>query len=119
MSELNQIKVAQALTDAAATIRQYADENVKLAQELAEIKNLRRCEKLASVMIEKGLTGDKHETVVGVLLKQASDGKLDETERSVAMVAPDMWSKMAQTYGGGAGVNQGAMHPFERSLLGG
>lgn len=116
LEKVGQDKVAEVLSEAAAVIRTVTGERDSALAKLAAMETHQRCEKLASVMVSKGLTSEPHDYVVGNLEKMASQGKLDEVERAVGMVGPDMGQKIAHLNNDQA---QGGSSPLESYLLDG
>jgi len=117
LEKVGQDKAAEAMLEAAQVIRAVTDERDQALAKLAAIEQHTRCEKLASAMAAKNLTSEPHDYVVSNLEKMAAQGKLDELERAVAMVGPDMGQKIAHLSNDEHHA-QGGTSPLETYLLG-
>ncbi len=96
-------KAAMLLKQAATELRQVTAERDTYKEQLdealskaASVETRQRCEKLASSMQSKGLTGGEPLAhIIEGLEKKAESGKLGEVEQAVDLVGPDMWGKLA------------------------
>jgi hypothetical protein len=79
------------MAEVPTALRTLAAERDYYRDKLASIEGRQRVEKLASVMIDKGLTDGTVESVADELEKEAKDGRdLKVVEEAVDMVGPDM-----------------------------
>lgn len=96
MDKLSNEQLSELYSDAAVTIRKLASKNKVLEEKLASKELRERAEKVASAMHDKNINLDtSRESLVEELEKEAARGKLDEIERAVDMVGPNM-GKFAQ-----------------------
>lgn len=120
-SKLAQDKVAEALGDAAVTIRKLAAERDDAVAKVAQYEARDRSTKLAHVMLQKGVTSDPVEKVAQDLLETALTNPSDfaDQERAVAMIGPDMGQKIGHVGSRNSDEATGGTSPLESYLLNG
>ncbi len=92
MEKLSAAQKREVLAEAPSVLRKVAAERDLYKNAFLEIASRQRVEKIASSMIEKGLTAGSVEDVANEIQKQAAAGSmdLDVTEKAVELVGPDM-----------------------------
>jgi hypothetical protein len=119
LEKVGQDKVAEALKEAAQVLRTVVEERDTALSKLAQIELRGRCEKLASNMQSKGVSSEPFDYVVSNLEKMAAQGKLDEMERAVNLVGPDMGQKLGHAAHLNSDQAQGGSSLLETFLLDG
>lgn len=92
----NKEKIAQALRDTAEVLRAVTAERDDLRTKVASMERRQEAEKVAHIMIDKGLTSEPVEHVITSLENMAKQGKLASVKQALDFVGPDMARKMAQ-----------------------
>ena len=96
MKKLSFSEIHEVLSDVPGVIRSLVDTNTALEEKVAAYEQRIRCEKLASQMHEKGIDLDVPASALADRLeKSAEEGTIGEWEKAVALVGPDMGTKMA------------------------
>lgn len=118
MDKLSAEQVHEVLNEVPGVIRGLVERNTQLEEKVAAYEMRGRVVKLAGEMHRKGLDLDVPiETLADRLEKSAQEGKIGEWEKAVALVAPDMGTKMASVTGDEQRSSLGSSD-FERFLVG-
>lgn len=98
MDKLSQEQIHEVLSEVPGVIRGLVHENQTLCEKVASYERRDRAVKLAHQMHTKGIDVDvSTDALADRLEKAAAEGhQLDDWERAVALVAPDMGTKVAQ-----------------------
>lgn len=118
MEKLSMKDVTELLEAAAPALRKLAAERDSYRDRCVKLERREEAEKTATAMREKGIELDvPFETLVNRLEKVAEQGKLEQFQAAVDMVAPDMGTKMAQIANGEDRIPAGSSD-FERFIVG-
>lgn len=96
MDKLSKSQVVEVLAAVAPTLRKLASERDAAYEELQQYKRQNEAEKVASAMIQKGLSTEPYERVVEYMLKAAERGELDKIKGAIDFSGPDMGEKVAR-----------------------
>lgn len=119
MEKVAQEQMHEVLSEVPGVIRGLVEENQSLAEKVASFERRDRCTKLASEMHRKGIDLDVPvESLADRLEKAAQEGTIGEWEKAVALVGPDMGTKMASVANDGERSSLGSSD-LERYLVGG
>ena len=100
MDKLSAEQIQEVLSDVPGVIRDLVGRNTQLEEKVAAYELRGRVVKLAGEMHKKGIDLDVPvDTLADRLEKSAEEGSLGEWEKAVALVGPDMGTKMAQVAG--------------------
>ena len=109
------LEVVSAQTDA---LRKVAAERDEALVENEGYRQRMEAEKVASMMITKGLTNEPFERVVEQMEKAAKNGKLERIYDAVDLTGPDMGEKVAQMVSDEHVSAGAAASDFERFIVG-
>jgi hypothetical protein len=119
MEKLSGEQVHEVLSEVPGVIRSLVERNQDLVEKVASYERRDRCTKLAAEMHRKGIDVDLPvESLADRLEKAAEEGTIGEWEKAVALVGPDMGTKMAQVANDETKNSLGSSD-LERFLVGG
>jgi len=100
--------------------REEASERDEAVAKLAAYERKMDAEKVASAMIQKGLTAEPFDRVMEQMVKAAEQGELEKISAAVELSGPDMGEKVARMVEGApSGVASDASeHDFIRFIVG-
>lgn len=96
MDKISMSQVAEVMANVGPTLRKLASERDEAIAKLAAYERKVEVEKVASAMINKGLTTDPFDRVVDQLEKAAEQGQLETIRSAVELSGPDMGEKVAR-----------------------
>ena len=116
MEKLSAVQVREVLAEAPGTMRKLAAERDFYRDAFVKHASRKSIEKVASMMIGKGLKSGSMDEVADEIEKQAAAGDLDLAvmQKAVELVGPDMGKRasVSDELSGSAGVSD-----FERFIL--
>jgi uncharacterized coiled-coil DUF342 family protein len=119
MDKMSGEQIHEVLSEVPGVIRGLVEENQSLSEKVASFERRDRCTKLAQEMHRKGIELDVPlESLADTLEKRAEEGTLPEWEKAVALVGPDMGTKMASVANDEQRSSLGSSD-LERYLVGG
>jgi hypothetical protein len=119
MNKLSRADVAEVLSSVAPTLRAVAAERDMLRDKVAAYERREEATKVASMMVEKGISNDPFEQIVGRMEKAAEMNELDRIRTAIELTGPDMGEKVARMVDSGeSAAALAAQSDFERYLLG-
>jgi hypothetical protein len=109
------LEVMSAQTDA---LRKVAAERDMARAENEAYRNRMEAEKVASMMIQKGLSNEPREKLIEQMEKAAREGKLERIYDAVDLQGPDMGEKVAQMVSDETVTVSASASDLERFIMG-
>jgi hypothetical protein len=120
MDKLSKSQVAEVLAAVGPALLKLASERDAAFEELQAYRRQIDAEKVASAMIQKGITTEPYDRVVEQMVKAAEKGELERIRDAIDLSGPDMGEKVARIVSDDepqASASSGS--DFERFILGG
>jgi len=95
MEKISSAQLAELMSEVGPTLRRLVHERDEAIFKLASIQMERDAEKVATVMINKGLTNEPYDQLFEQMFKAAQDGTLSRIWDAVQIAGPDMGEKLA------------------------
>lgn len=118
MKKLSSEEMQQVLGQVPGVIRSLAEERDFWRKEAQARMQRDEAEKVATAMIDKGISDTPFADLVDQLEKAAQNGRLEKIAEAVDLVGPNMGQKIASLTGDGERLNGGSTE-LERFILGG
>lgn len=118
MEKISRSQMAEVLASVGPTLRKLASERDAALEELNSYRRFIEAEKVASAMVQKGLTTEPYDRVVEQMVKAAEKGELERIKDAIDLSGPDMGEKVARIVSDDSLVVPASASDFERFVLG-
>ncbi len=120
MDKISTAQLAEVMSAVGPTLRKLAAERDEALLKLAARDRRIEAEKVATAMIQKGLTNEPFDRVSDQLEKAAEQGELDTIRGAVELSGPDMGEKVARMVNDEpiTGASVASEHDFIRFIVG-